>query len=193
MLSTVTGDALAADADLGELLVRQVREPVRFSEALGRMAADVDLLIEAGPGRVLSGLAAGIAPHVPVIPLDTDGASLAGVLSAAAAAYVLGAPVQPDRLFADRFTRPLPLDKEFRFFASPCESVPADSVVQHLPDATAPDVPAGLGAARLRPGDDQAAAAAWRSCAGWPPSGPSCRSRRCAPTAIRWTSCTCPR
>ena len=62
-----------------------------------------------------------------MIPLDTDGASLAGVLSAAAAAYVLGAPVRTDVLFADRFTRPLPLDNQFRFFASPCESAPADS------------------------------------------------------------------
>lgn len=143
VLSTVSGDALPADADLRELLVRQVREPVRFSEALSRMAADVDLLIEAGPGRVLSGLAAGIVPHVPVIPLDTDGASVAGVLSAAASAYVLGVPIRHDRLFSDRFTRPLPLDKEFRFFASPCESGPADSVVQYLPDATARDLPAG--------------------------------------------------
>jgi enediyne polyketide synthase len=128
VLSTVTGDALAADADLRELLVRQVREPVRFTEAVGRMAKDVDLLIEVGPGRVLSGLAASIAPEVPVIALDTDGASLAGLLSAAAAAYVLGATVKADVLFADRFTRPLPLDKEFRFFASPCESAPADIV-----------------------------------------------------------------
>ena len=141
VLSTVTGGALSADADLGELLVRQVREPVRFSAAAGQLAATADLLIEVGPGRVLSGLAAGIAPDVPVIPLDTDGASLAGVLSATAAAYVLGAPVRTDVLFADRFTRPLPLDKQFRFFASPCESAPADSVSA---DAVVAMLPAGL-------------------------------------------------
>ena len=141
VLSTVTGGALPADADLGELLVRQVREPVRFSAAAGQLAAAADLLIEVGPGRVLSGLAAGIAPDVPVIPLDTDGASLAGVLSATAAAYVLGAPVRTDVLFADRFTRPLPLDKQFRFFASPCESAPADSVSA---DAVVAMLPAGL-------------------------------------------------
>ncbi|HEV2255936.1 MAG TPA: SDR family NAD(P)-dependent oxidoreductase [Streptosporangiaceae bacterium] len=128
VLSTVTGDALQADADLRELLVRQVREPVSFSAAASQLAATADLLIEVGPGRVLSSLAAGIAPDVPVIPLDTDGTSLSGVLSAAAAAYALGAPVKTDVLFADRFTRPLPLDKQFRFFASPCESAPADSV-----------------------------------------------------------------
>ena len=110
------------------------------------MAATADLLIEVGPGRVLSGLAAGIAPDVPVIPLDTDGASLAGVLSAAAAAYVLGAPVRTDVLFADRFTRPLPLDKQFRFFASPCESAPADSVTATsvTADSVVGTLPAGL-------------------------------------------------
>jgi enediyne polyketide synthase len=146
VLSTVTGDALPTDADLRDLLVRQVREPVRFSAAAGQMAAAADLLIEVGPGRVLSGLAAAIAPDVPVIPLDTDGASLAGVLSAAAAAYVLGASVRTDVLFADRFTRPLPLDKEFRFFASPCESAPADSApADSVPaDSVTGARPAGL-------------------------------------------------
>jgi enediyne polyketide synthase len=128
VLSTVTGHELSADADLRQLMVRQVREPVRFSEALGRMADGADLLIEVGPGRVLSGLAAAITPGIPVIPLVTDGTSLSGLLSAAAAAYVLGAAVRPGQLFAGRFTRPFPLDKEFRFLASPCESVPADSV-----------------------------------------------------------------
>ncbi len=146
VLSTVTGGELPTDADLGELLVRQVREPVRFSVAAGQLAATADLLIEVGPGRVLSGLAAGIAPDVPVIPLDTDGASLAGVLSAAAAAYVLGVPVRTDVLFVDRFTRPLPLDKQFRFFASPCESAPADSVTAHAvtADLVVGALPAGL-------------------------------------------------
>jgi enediyne polyketide synthase len=93
---------------------------------------------------------------VPAIPLDTDGASLVGLLSAVAAAYVLGAPVRHDRLFADRFTRPLPLDKEFRFFASPCESVPADSVVQYLPEPAAPEAQAGS-EQQASPGDGQQA------------------------------------
>ena len=129
VLSTVTGDTLPGrHRPARTCSSRQVLEPVRFSEAVGRMAADVDLLLEVGPGRVLSGLAAGIAAGVPVIALDTEGTSLAGVLSALAAAYVLGAPVRHDQLFRDRFTRPLPLDKEFRFFASPCESVPTDYV-----------------------------------------------------------------
>jgi enediyne polyketide synthase len=100
VVSTVTGDVLPADTDLRQLLVRQVSEPVRFSQALSRMAPGLDLLIEVGPGRVLSGLAAKIAPDVPVIPLGADSPSLSGVLSAAAAAYVLGVSVRHDLLVA---------------------------------------------------------------------------------------------
>jgi enediyne polyketide synthase len=112
VLSTLTGDVLPADADLRQLLVRQVREPVRFSQAVTRMAPGVDLLIEVGPGRVLSGLAARIAPDTPVIPLSTDGPSLSGVLGAAAAAWVLGMTVRHDQLMTARPARAPLLDEE---------------------------------------------------------------------------------
>jgi enediyne polyketide synthase len=123
VFSSVTGEALEPGTDLRRLLVRHILEPVHFAQGLGRMAG-ADLLVEVGPGRVLSALAAAISPGTPVIPLETDGNSLRGVLSAVAAAYVLGAPVRHDDLFHRRLTRPLPLDKEFRFLASPCESAP---------------------------------------------------------------------
>jgi enediyne polyketide synthase len=143
--STVTGGALPDDADLRNLLVTQLTEPVRFTDAVSRMAAGVDLLLEVGPGRVLSGLASAVAADVPVIPLDTDGVSLSGVLSAVAAAYALGAPVRHDQLFRDRFTKPLPLDKEFRFFASPCESVPTDYVAPEADVTLAGEQPGDAG------------------------------------------------
>ncbi|MFE3109443.1 SDR family NAD(P)-dependent oxidoreductase [Kitasatospora indigofera] len=124
MLSTVTGGELPSEVDVVELLTRQVLDPVRFDEAVRALASDVDLLVEVGPGRVLRGLAGEIAPSVPTVSLESDSASLAGLLGAVAAAFALGAPVRHAELFRDRFTRPLPLDKEFRFFASPAESAP---------------------------------------------------------------------
>ncbi|MGY1581089.1 type I polyketide synthase [Streptomyces sp. MN13] len=123
VVSTVTGAPLALDTDVAELLTRQVLAPVRFTEAVRGVAAESELLLEVGPGRILSGLAAETV-DVPVIALDTDGRSLAGLFQGVAAAWVLGAPVRHRELFRDRFTRPLPLDKEFRFLASPCESAP---------------------------------------------------------------------
>ncbi len=123
VFSSVTGEALKPGADLRHHLVRQILEPVRFAQGLGRMSS-ADLLVEVGPGRILSALAVAADPAIPVIPLETDGTSLRGVMNAVAAAYVLGGPVRHDALFHGRLTRPLPLDKEFRFLENPCESAP---------------------------------------------------------------------
>jgi enediyne polyketide synthase len=133
MVSTVTAEALPADTNVPRLLARQVLDPVRFTEAMTTMAEQVDLLLEVGPGKVLRGLAREIAPTVPAISLQTDGTSLSGLLHAVAAAYALGATVATDVLHRDRFTRPLPLNKEFRFFASPIESAPTDDFGSMLP------------------------------------------------------------
>ncbi len=123
-VSTVTGAPLAADADLAELLTRQVLDPVRWSQAAAAVAEDADLLLEVGPGRILRGLSADIAPTVPVISLETDSMSLSGLLSAVGAAYALGAAINYNVLFSDRFTRPLEPGKPLKFFASPAESAP---------------------------------------------------------------------
>lgn len=123
VISTVTGDDLKPDTDLRELLQRQVTEPVRFTEAVRRMAADVDLLIEVGPGLVLSGLARD-SVETPVVGIDAGSGSLRGFLSTIGAAYAWGASLNPERLFADRLTRPFELDWQPRFLANPCELAP---------------------------------------------------------------------
>jgi len=108
VVSTVTGERLSADVDASELLDRRILDPARLGQALERLATGVDLLLEVGPGRALSSLAGDIVPGLPVVALDTGSKSLAGTLSAVAAAYVLGAPVRHDRLFCGRLTRPMP-------------------------------------------------------------------------------------
>jgi enediyne polyketide synthase len=138
--STVTGGRLDDDEDLRELLCRQVTSPVRFESALaallgagadtkggGRRKVDpdrgIDLLVEVGPGAVLSNLVRDAA-DVPVVALDAGGNSLLGLLQAFGSAFALGAPVNPAALFADRFTRPFNLDWKPKFFANPCELAP---------------------------------------------------------------------
>ncbi|MFQ5655464.1 MAG: acyltransferase domain-containing protein, partial [Planctomycetota bacterium] len=80
VFSTVSGGPVAPGKQLRELLRRQLTSPVRFHEALGGLAGEVDLLLEVGPGRVLSSLAAH-STEVPAVPLDAGGASLDGLLS----------------------------------------------------------------------------------------------------------------
>ncbi|MFI6574915.1 type I polyketide synthase [Nocardiopsis sp. NPDC050513] len=126
VVSTVTGSDLGADTDPRRLLREQVVLPVRFHEAVTRLAQGADLLIEAGPGRVLTSLAGAAVPDVPAVSMDTDSDSLKPFLGAVAAAYALGAPVDVRALFSGRLVRELP--EEFEFLASPCETAPSTGV-----------------------------------------------------------------
>ncbi|MBK8269990.1 MAG: SDR family NAD(P)-dependent oxidoreductase [Planctomycetes bacterium] len=123
VVSTITGKALQADTDIRTLLCTQLTSPVRFIEAAMNGLADCDLLIEVGPGEILTGLAGDLL-KAPVVSTDAGGSSLAPLLDAFGAAFTIGAPVKTGALFEDRFTRPIDLNREPQFFVNPCELAP---------------------------------------------------------------------
>jgi enediyne polyketide synthase len=123
IVSTITGDRLLPETDLKELLSQQITSPVRFMEAVSRSDSAVDLWIEVGPGQVLRGIMSEIT-ETPVISLDAGSDSLCGLLSAAAAAFVLGQSINHHALFEGRFTKPFNLDWRPKFFINPCELAP---------------------------------------------------------------------
>ncbi|MFG3715712.1 SDR family NAD(P)-dependent oxidoreductase [Micromonospora sp. NPDC047730] len=155
--STVTGAVLPSDTDLPQHLHRQIEAPVRFAAALARAAAEVDLFLEVGPGKVLTGLAREQAPDVPALAVDTDAESLSGLLAAVGAVYVLGGPTAYPALFEDRLTRPFDPHRARTFFASPCEAAPelagpAPAAVEPVPAPARADetpLPAATGALEL--------------------------------------------
>jgi len=100
-----------------------VTAPVRFLEALERIHEDIDLFIEVGPGHSLQRLVPDITSK-PAVATDAGGSSIRGILSAAAAAFVLGAPLTLSALFAHRFTRPIDLNWNPSFLVNPCEEAP---------------------------------------------------------------------
>ncbi len=77
-----------------DLLARQIANPVRFAELIGRMAGEgVGLFIEVGPGGVLTGLAKQCLTGQDVKAVATDGKGQHGILSllqAVACLSVLG-------------------------------------------------------------------------------------------------------
>ena len=130
--STVTGQHLNGNTDLRALLREQVTSPVRFMEAVNSAAgAGIDLWLEVGPGQTLCGLI-GQFRNEPAVALDAGGASIRGLLNAAAACFCLGARIAHDELFADRFARPFDLDWRPRFFTNPCELAPTDNVTTQI-------------------------------------------------------------
>jgi enediyne polyketide synthase len=130
--STVTGRWLAGE-DLIDLLIEQLTAPVRFREALDLLAAD--LLVEVGPGQVLTGLAGERA-----VALDAGACDDDGIATATAALFAAGAcdgvQAYTDRHFARRFD----LDRPRSFLVNPCESTvgddqpgPADPATTRIP------------------------------------------------------------
>ena len=125
VVSTVTGDLLAPDADVVALLARQMTAPVLFAQALETAAAEVDLFVEVGPGAVLAGLSSAQQP-LPAVALDVGGASLRPALTALGALFAAGALADTAPLFEGRFVRPFRVDAARQFLANPCEAAPAD-------------------------------------------------------------------
>ncbi len=148
VVSTVTGNRLRPDDDLGDLLFRQMTSPVRFLDAANAVAEEVDLWIEVGPGNVLCGIA-GQLVDTPRIPIDVGGRSFGGLLRAVGAAFVLGAAVNHRALFEGRFSRPFDPNWQPRFFVNPCELAPksepppATRILQSEPEKSmSPPTPA---------------------------------------------------
>ncbi len=141
VVSTVTGTVVEENADLRQLLTDQITMPVLFSKAAQRVAAETDLLIEVGPGSILTDIMSQQF-GVPAVALNVGGDSLRGLLTAAGAAFTLGAPIHPKALFADRFYRPFDLQHRHKFLQNPCESVPEanfhDTLVTISPDVAKP-------------------------------------------------------
>ncbi|MGC5032703.1 SDR family NAD(P)-dependent oxidoreductase [Micromonospora sp. DT229] len=140
VVSTVTGDVLAPDTDIADLLRQQITDPVLFAQALALAAKNTDLFIEVGPGRVLTGLAAGLT-DVPAVALNTDDESLASLLTVVGAAYVVGAAPIGAALFTDRLVRPIEIGAPMAFLTNPCEQVPTVDLPAAQPVRLAPDAP----------------------------------------------------
>ena len=121
VFSTVTGTRLEAEADLHDLLVRQVTNRVEFESAATMAARQVDLFIEAGPGSILSDLVSSFL-LVPAISLDAGAESFRALLLVAGACFALGTPVKLPRLSRNRVLRPYQVGGVKRFLTNPCES-----------------------------------------------------------------------
>ncbi|WP_409495955.1 SDR family NAD(P)-dependent oxidoreductase [Amycolatopsis sp. cmx-11-12] len=119
VFSTITGTQVTAGGDeLRDLLVLQLTEPVLFSRALAELAERCDLLLEAGPGTMLTGLAD--VTGLPVLSMDTGGEPERHAFATAVLAACAGADLEP--WFAGRANRPLPLDAVPDFVVNPCEN-----------------------------------------------------------------------
>lgn len=144
IISTVTGEPLAADTDVPRLLADQLTGPVLFDRALERMAAETDLLVEVGPGRGLTRLARdrGLA----AVSIDARGDSLRPLLASVGALFAAGADVNVDMLFEGRCVRAFDSAAVPEFIASPCGSRNAAPAIERRAAVPPPAEPVELAA-----------------------------------------------
>jgi [acyl-carrier-protein] S-malonyltransferase len=83
LVSNADAKLICSGAEAREALVRQVSQPVRWSESIVALAEGqgVTTLVEVGPGKVLSGLLRQIAPEARALNVE-DAASLAAARAA---------------------------------------------------------------------------------------------------------------
>ncbi|HET6210733.1 MAG TPA: SDR family NAD(P)-dependent oxidoreductase, partial [Jatrophihabitans sp.] len=120
VISTVTAAVLPAPADLAGLLISQLVQPVRFTEAVAELADRCDLLVEAGPGHTLSGLARDCV-QLPVLSCDAGGPERGSALTLATLAAAGAAILRDWR--GRRPYRPRRLDDPIELLGNPCETV----------------------------------------------------------------------
>ncbi|MEV8021337.1 SDR family NAD(P)-dependent oxidoreductase [Streptomyces sp. NPDC086554] len=111
--NTTAGRYPADPVAVRDMLARQLAEPVRFAEQIEAMyASGVRTFIEAGPGRVLTGLVGrtlGDRPHT-AVPLDVPGEhGLTRLVTALAELAAAGVPFDPEPLYKGR-TAALPAE-----------------------------------------------------------------------------------
>ncbi|MEO6089498.1 MAG: SDR family NAD(P)-dependent oxidoreductase [Umezawaea sp.] len=136
----------SGDVTSAEFWVQQVREPVRFADAVRTsVERGVTAFLELGPDGVLSGMAAGsLSEDVLVVPaLRRDRDEEAALVTALARLYVSGVPVVWSVLFegtgARRVELPTYAFQHERYWVEPAQSVvdPVDAEFWGLVDAGA--------------------------------------------------------
>ncbi|GAB4194915.1 MAG: hypothetical protein Tsb002_26900 [Wenzhouxiangellaceae bacterium] len=133
LVSSMDGNEVAGQCALREHLSRQIVTQVNFIAAARRMRESCDLLIEVGPGRVLSGLLEQVSGDANAcLPVASREGQDQDLHLALAHAFVRGANINWLRLYDRRLVRPFrPADQRV-FIDNPCERPMADVEVQPL-------------------------------------------------------------
>lgn len=150
MISTSTGVTVEKNSDLREMLGDQIRQPVRFIDAVLKATTFApSICVEVGSGGILTKLTRDtVDAGVECIPTDMDGEDGFSLLNKLLArAFVLGFPLKLKKLFTHRFCRPFSIDNyNPTLIVNPCErpvediDIKADLPVGSFPPQILPNV-----------------------------------------------------
>ncbi|MCI5167416.1 MAG: polyketide synthase, partial [Candidatus Electrothrix sp. GM3_4] len=136
LFTSLQGRKVDLDCDLRRHFSEQVISPVDFISLVQEMSKECDLLLEVGPGRVLTGLARNILAtrneeeSLPCFSLESEPEQDRDLNIFLAAYFVHGGTIDWHALYENRLIRPfMPVDERL-FFDNPCER----PFPEHLPE-----------------------------------------------------------
>ena len=123
------GNEVFAGQNLTDHFVHQVTAQIQFPALVESMANVCDIIIEAGPGQVLTGLVNSAFNGDSPICLPTESSPLqTGDLNRLLARlFVSGSAINWDKLYANRLVHPFAAPGDKSFFRNPCEIPLIDS------------------------------------------------------------------
>uniref|UniRef100_UPI004055BA3C SDR family NAD(P)-dependent oxidoreductase n=1 Tax=Candidatus Electrothrix sp. TaxID=2170559 RepID=UPI004055BA3C len=124
LFTGIRGEEVRPGLDLIRHFSDQIISPVDFITLLQGMRTKCDLILEVGPGRVLSGLAnTTIKPDDPPVcfPVESRPGQDRDLNLFLAVYFVHGGTVNREALYADRLVRPFRPVSERSFLSNPCE------------------------------------------------------------------------
>jgi len=121
LFSSINGERVKAGLKLREHFGKQITAPVDFISLVEAISSACDLLVEVGPGKVLSGLANSIngTDGIGCLPIESQGGQDRDLNTVLAAIFVNGGNINWDVLYENRLVRPLVWPR--KFIVNPCE------------------------------------------------------------------------
>jgi len=128
IVSSMDGALLQPENQLSQYFAHQILSQVDFIRMARNMAAHCDILLEIGPGHVLSNLVRSILGKdgLPCIPLEGRAGSASDLNRALASLFAYGVPIHWEMLFDNRLIRPFVPAGQKAFVVNPCETLTAD-------------------------------------------------------------------
>ncbi|VVE78836.1 type I polyketide synthase [Pandoraea sputorum] len=123
LISSTDGLEVPQRVGLRDHFANQVLRPVDFVTTLKSMARHVDVMLEVGPGNVLTHLAGGTAATQALrcLPVESKAETWSDINWALANLHALGANIKWHALHARRIVRPFVGVNDRAFIVSPCE------------------------------------------------------------------------
>lgn len=137
LFSSTDGKEIKPGINLSSHFAEQLKSQVNFIDMVHAIANECDMMLEVGPGRVLTGLVKDIQNGKPILclPLASAPEGEIDLNCALAALFVHGAEMHWPVLYENRLIRPFIPSTERNFIVNPCEKNPERAQIAVASDA----------------------------------------------------------